>query len=40
MNVEAQNREVATTEESSPTLAFVVDADLVYVGGGSSVLDY
>ncbi len=40
MNVEAQNPEVVVTEESSSLLNFVVDADLVYVGGGSSVLDY
>jgi hypothetical protein len=39
MNLEAQNHEVATTEEPS-TLRFVVDTDLVHVGGGSSVLDY
>lgn len=39
MNVEAQNQEVVPTEESS-SLHFVVDADLLYVGGGSSVLDY
>jgi hypothetical protein len=28
------------TDEPLPTYHFVVDADLVHVGGGSSVLEY
>ncbi len=35
-----QTAEVLSTEQTQPQYQFVVDADLVHIGGGSSVVDY
>jgi len=39
MDQELPTHDLAT-DELLPTYRFVVDADLVHVGGGSSVLEY
>jgi hypothetical protein len=39
MNLELQTLEIAITEDQSQ-FQFVIDADLVHVGGGSALADY
>lgn len=39
MNIELQNAETIQTEEEFQ-YAFVVNAELAYVGGGSALVDY
>lgn len=39
MNIELQIAEVATTEEPIQ-YAFVIDAEMGFVGGGSALVDY
>ena len=39
MHTDLQTQEVIVTEEAVQ-FKFVIDADLIHVGGGSAVLDY
>jgi hypothetical protein len=39
MNIELQTSE-STTQEESLQYQFVIDADLIHVGGGTGLLDY